>query len=120
MATITAKLLVARPYKKDTLPAGADPKHASSCLLAHRALTSQNAVTHELELRRIPLPRTPVNKGKRKGRGTRFNPGPIAALRYALHLRHLTASVRSTPSSSIPRYTQPRPLDTSGSRQPLS
>jgi hypothetical protein len=61
MATITAKLLVARPYKKDTLPAGADPKHASSCLLAHRALTSQNAVTHELELRRIPLPRTPVN-----------------------------------------------------------
>jgi hypothetical protein len=24
--------------------------------------TSENAVTHDLDLRRIPLPRTPVNK----------------------------------------------------------
>jgi hypothetical protein len=46
MATITAKLLVARSDKKDMLPAAADPKRdrALAAPAGHRALTSQNAV----------------------------------------------------------------------------
>jgi hypothetical protein len=73
MATITAKLLVARPYKKDTLPAGADPKHAPSCLLAHRALTSQNAV--KAKFRELLFPVSRVNKGK-AGRAGAIRPWP--------------------------------------------
>jgi hypothetical protein len=34
-----------------------------------RMRTSQNSFTHELELPRIRIPRTWVNKGKKKGRG---------------------------------------------------
>src|SRR5829696_3113882 len=39
-------------------------------------LASENAVTHELELRRITLPRTPVNKGKKKAGATKTPPLP--------------------------------------------
>lgn len=41
MATITAKLLVACSYKKDTLPAATDPKHASSSLGSPRSNFSE-------------------------------------------------------------------------------
>ena len=46
MATITAKLLVARSDKKDMLPAAADPKRdrALAAPAGHRARTSQNSV----------------------------------------------------------------------------
>src|SRR5829696_2601066 len=49
------------------------PLHMTIPLL-HR--TSENSVTHELELRRIPLPRTPVNKGIRKGRSPKKGRDP--------------------------------------------
>src|SRR5215217_9294719 len=45
--------------------------------------TSENAVTHELQLRRITLPRTPLNKAKQKG-PEQIRPGPPGAARCTL------------------------------------
>src|SRR5215218_512876 len=45
--------------------------------------TSENAVTHELQLRRITLPRTPLNKAKQKG-PEQIRPGPPGAVRCTL------------------------------------
>jgi hypothetical protein len=38
----------------------------------------------DIHLPRIPIPRTPVNKGKRKGRGRCSNPRPSPRCRYPL------------------------------------
>jgi hypothetical protein len=54
MTTITAKVLVATYDKKNMLPAAADPKHA----------TNRPPQAPALELRRIILPRTRVNRAK--------------------------------------------------------
>jgi len=43
-------------------------------MLLNLVRPSENSVTHELELRRIPLPRTPVNNGKKKDRGAKPRP----------------------------------------------
>jgi hypothetical protein len=59
MATITAKLLVACPYKEDTLPASTDPKQASSSLGPPR---SNFLELRNDEVRRKTLPLTPVKK----------------------------------------------------------
>jgi hypothetical protein len=57
MTTITTKFLGASSDKKNMLPAAADPKHA----------TNRPPQAPAPELRRIILPRTSVNRGK-KGR----------------------------------------------------
>src|SRR5215217_6176057 len=49
--------------------------------------TSEKAVTHELELLRIHLPRTSVNKGKRKGQG--IGPWPFERIMSRPVLRTL-------------------------------
>jgi len=44
------------------------------------------------ELRRISLPRTPVNKGKRKGRGVELQPGPFVPEACVCHRRPPSAT----------------------------
>jgi hypothetical protein len=63
MATITAKLLVAYPYREDTLPASTDPKHASSSLDPPR---SNFLELRNDESRRIHSPRTAINSTRVK------------------------------------------------------
>jgi hypothetical protein len=49
-----------------------------------RFATKNFSERRQRELRRIPLPRTPVNKGKKKGRSLEISPNPKAMCRYSL------------------------------------
>jgi hypothetical protein len=55
------------------------------------------------ELRRITLPRTPVNRGEKKGRGC-YAPALLTSLRSPRAARHQYGQTACTRSSTIPRY----------------
>src|SRR5215213_9592341 len=80
------------------------------------------------EVRRIPIPRTPVNKGKRKGRGFRPRPSPLRSpgmFAYLivprgppfLKLRELRAWMPASwsPSNGVEVFEQPASLASFGS-----
>src|SRR5215213_8339146 len=80
------------------------------------------------EVRRIPIPRTPVNKGKRKGRGFRPRPSPLRSpglFAYLivprgppfLKLRELRAWMPASwsPSNGVTVFEQPASLASFGS-----
>jgi hypothetical protein len=59
-------------------PLGARVSIVPGQCISHRLLHSPNILElRQGEVRRIPIPRTPVNKGKKKGREPTWAPGSL-------------------------------------------
>lgn len=85
MTTITAKFHVASSDKKNTLPAAVDPKHAMN----------QPPQATAPELRRIYIPRNPVNREPKRGTLLHYTGPPSRDASTTRPMESTTSSGRS-------------------------
>jgi hypothetical protein len=89
-------------------------KHSVLGASARRPILVYQAATSELELPRIHIPRTPVNKGKREGRSLMQSRGPLRHLLVGSRARGEHASGSPHPIGPA----SPEQHDASDNRQP--